>query len=112
MAKLFESKSDAGLYTEDLRMTELEQINFDDVIFSNEHYEVRPTIMVTGSGEPFSAYGVFNKNTGVMEADSRQYPAAVQWAKALEKLTNRLPQLDEELDMMDAAMNSLPVSIQ
>lgn len=52
----------------------------------NDSFEIRPCFAFTGAGDPFVAYGVFNKATGIREAETVQYSAAKQWVEALTRI--------------------------
>lgn len=63
---------------------DIEEVEFGKVLDgSNSHYEIRPTFAFGMSGKPYVTYGIFNAETGVMETETRQYPAAKEWVIAL-----------------------------
>ena len=67
---------------------DLEEVEFGKVLDgSNSFYEIRPTFAFGMSGKPYSTYGIFNAETGVMETETRQYPAAKEWVVALTAIT-------------------------
>lgn len=86
MAKLFSKKSDASQVAEEVKSTEFMSVDFDTILYKGEKYYIKPTICFTVIGEPYPCYGIFNKTTHIMESDTRQYPAALQWVRALDDL--------------------------
>ena len=73
--------------TMDVKLAELEKIDFDaEVEGSNEDYFIRPTITLTSFGEPHARYGIFNRKTGLQEAESYQLVTAKQYATRLSEL--------------------------
>jgi hypothetical protein len=65
---------------------ELTEIDYEtELEGSNELFVIRPTIIPQESGF-FSAYGIFNKATRVMEAHTRQLESAKEWARALKSM--------------------------
>lgn len=73
---------------DEVKAAELEAVDFDSVVYENAHFEVVPTIALAISGEPVVKYGVFNKETCVMEADAHQLITAKSWCDALAKAVN------------------------
>ena len=89
-----------------VKQNELEEINFNKVIMNTSLYYIRPTIALTMAGEPMAQYGVFNKETQSLEADTRQFGSAVQWMHMLTDLATKakegnidIPQLDNIVNM-------------
>lgn len=84
------------------RVAQVRDDDFANVAFnqilqgSNSYYEIRPTLAIGVSGQPYSTYGIFNVQTGVMETESRQLPAAKEWVQALTAMVKGepLPQLN------------------
>lgn len=108
MAKLFSPKRKAGKVVEEVKSEEFDAIRFDDVLYFGEYYYVKPTMSIAMTGEPYPAYGIFNSETGIMEADTRQYPAALQWANALDRLAKEgMPDLPDEEMLMDMKIGTL-----
>lgn len=105
MAKLFSRKSDVNQVTEGVKSGELMSIDFDSILYKGEKYYVKPTICFTVIGEPYPAYGIFNKTTHIMESDTRQYPAALQWVRALDDL-------DAEKLRISSSFGELPEMLQ
>lgn len=70
---------------DEVKKQELDSVDFDSVVYENSKYEVVPTIVLALSGEPVVKYGIYNKETCVMEADASQLITAKGWANALEQ---------------------------
>lgn len=62
---------------------ELKSIEFGKELGGNDKYYVAPVLGLTVAGEPMAKYGIFNRATGLMEADTRQFHSALGWAEAL-----------------------------
>jgi len=54
---------------------------------SDEHYAVKITITQEDGCPPTAVYGVYNRQTGVREIETRQLQAAFKWVDALSKMT-------------------------
>jgi len=52
----------------------------------NESFCIKPTYSFAVSGDPYVVYGIFNRATGVREADTTQYAAAKEWVQALTRI--------------------------
>lgn len=81
---------------DEVKKAELDAVDYDAIVYENALYQVVPTIAITLAGEPIVKYGVFNKETGVMEADAHQIIAARSWCEALAKA---LKEPEEEIDV-------------
>lgn len=77
-----------------------------EVAGGTDDYYIRPTIGLTEAGEPIARYGIFNRTTGLLEAESAQLLTARAWCDKLTEALNRkseeqrtLPGLDETASM-------------
>ena len=69
--------------------SELWDVRFgDELEGGNELFSIRPALVVERSGQPIAVYGVYNRETGVRETETRQYHAAKEWVKALKMAAN------------------------
>ena len=66
-----------------VKAQELDAVDFESVVYETATYEVVPTIVLSIAGEPVVKYGIYNKETCVMEADASQIVTAKSWANAL-----------------------------
>jgi hypothetical protein len=79
-----------------------------EILFENDSYEVRifthtdPTY-----NEELEVYGVYSKQTGVREAESRNLPGAMEWAVGL---PSRMEQLELSLAAPEADVLSEAVA--
>jgi hypothetical protein len=76
----------------------------DNVLYSSEFYEVAITTITEESGNELVVYGVFNKETGVREAELRGYAHAIQWANTL---SEQITKVFTETSSEDAIKNAL-----
>jgi hypothetical protein len=96
-------------YYQDVKNAELEEVEWS-IVWETNNYYVKPTMAIHLHGEPYVTYGVFSKHTGVMEADSRQFPAAKGWSMALDRLVERASNEDdfgEIVNIMEDAPGTL-----
>jgi hypothetical protein len=107
-------------FIDSIRKEDFEKVPFGKVLDgSNSTYEIRPTVAMGMSGEPYVTYGIFSVDTGVMETESRQYPAAREWVEGLTALLKGQPMPntqfvqraidDEEEDEEDGRQEELPL---
>jgi len=80
---------------------ESSEVDFDVAIKdgSNEHFYIKPTYADQYGGLPMVVYGIFNRHTGVMEADTRQLTAAKEWVNALTRITREGPPVPIEREL-------------
>lgn len=88
---------------DNVKHAELSSVDYDTPVYETPTYKVVPTIALTISGEPVVKYGVFSKNTNVMEADAHQFVTARSWCKAL---TEALAKSEDRLE--SEAFDDLP----
>lgn len=82
---------------------EFAAIDFDSEIDgSNDDYVIRPTIGFTEAREPIARYGIFNRSTGLLEAESAQLLTARAWADKLSEALHRKSEDDRNLPGLDA----------
>lgn len=76
-------------FMSEVTLGELEKIDFESELDgSNDLYYIKPTIASIMDGEREVVYGVFKRDTHVMEAATKQTAAAVEWASALKKMVD------------------------
>lgn len=79
-------------FASEVMLSEAAEIKFEEVVeVSNADYYVKPTYVDQYGGAPNICYGIFNRDTGVMEADTRQIAAAAEWAEVLQKMKTQGP---------------------
>lgn len=66
-----------------VKKAELDAVDYDAIVYETSKYQVVPTITLTLAGEPVVKYGIFNKETGVCEAEASQLITAKGWATSL-----------------------------
>lgn len=54
---------------------------------SNDNYAIMITVIQEDGSNPSAVYGVYNRETGVREIETRQLQAAYKWVDALSKMT-------------------------
>lgn len=71
-------------YVNKIMESEFEALDFDEEIEGgNELFAIRPAVAFTVSGAPYPVYGIFNRETGMREADTGQLKTAKDYAAAL-----------------------------
>ena len=62
-------------------------------------FAIKLCVITTEAGNLVPMYGLFNKKTGVREAEQRQLSAAITWAEVLTKvaLGESMPGLDDDV---------------
>lgn len=69
-------------------LDEIKDVDFNEVLHESEHYAVRPCIVIERSGQMIAVYGIYNKSTGIREAETRQMGGAEEYVKVLTKARN------------------------
>lgn len=62
---------------------EIKDLDFNEVLDENENFYIQPTIVIERSGQMIAVYGIYNKNTGIRESESRQFGGAQEWMRVL-----------------------------
>jgi hypothetical protein len=89
MSKEYYTGNVTGIVS-DVKDRELDHIDWEhELEGSNHDYFIRPTITLTEHGEPHARYGVFNRATGVQEAEAYQIVMARAWAEKLAEALNK-----------------------
>ena len=68
---------------DEVKSAELNNVDYDTPVYETDKYQVVPTIALSLAGEPMTKYGIFNKETGVLEAEASQLITAKGWATSL-----------------------------
>lgn len=78
-------KKDVQRLIDNIRQREFFKINFDDVPLrgSTDLYDIRIAILREPAGDFLPVYGIYNKETGLRETETRQFKGAQDWAKSL-----------------------------
>lgn len=70
-------------WVDEVKAAELDSVDYNTAVYETEKFHVTPTIALTLAGEPVVKYGIYNKDTNVMEAEASQLITAKGWATAL-----------------------------
>jgi len=83
-------------------LDEVAAVDFSEVIDETDHYAIRPCIVIERSGQQLPVYGIYNKDTNIREAESRQIGGAKEWLRVLSNAAEGkdpgLPGLDEVME--------------
>ena len=69
-------------------LDEIKDLDFDEVLHESEHFYVKRCIVIERSGQMIAVYGIYNKDTDVREAETRQEGGALEYLKVLTKAKN------------------------
>jgi hypothetical protein len=85
-------------YAGEVACDDAEAVDFKSILEdqSNDQFYVKPTFVDQYGGIPSVVYGIYNRKTGVMEADTRQLSAAKEWVDALTRIANEGPPIPIE----------------
>jgi SepF-like predicted cell division protein (DUF552 family) len=84
--------NDIKEFASEVMVAEGDKVTFEEIAeASNADYYVKPTYVSQYDGAPNICYGIFNRETQVMEADTRQISAAIEWANVLQRMKNEGP---------------------
>ena len=84
MAGHVKYSEDLNNFVNEIIMGELEGMDFDtELEGSNSKFAIIPTVVSDNDCMPTAVYGIYNRETGVRETETRQHGAAKLWTEAL-----------------------------
>lgn len=103
--------------TEEIFEEQIKGVEFGKVLTgSNSYYELRPSLAFGVSGMPYTTYGIYNVETGVMETESRQLGAAKEYVSALTSILKGEPVMTSMVrpmsDEEEEELQQLPLTYQ
>lgn len=94
--------------SDELEEAYVESLTYDEEIEGGtDLFAIKMCIITTEAGNMVPMYGLYNRETGVREAEQRQLSAAKTWAEVLTKVS-----LGESMPGLDDDVHNPPVLVQ